>query len=584
MEENSAHVNEHIRYEPEEQCPLAVSIGVGAQGVLLVAAPVVVNVAIVFRAAGQSERHLSWAVFAALVISAITTTLQALRLGRIGAGHVIIAGPGPIFIAVCIAALAEGGPATMASLVVVSSLVQFALAAWLPLLRRIVTPVVSGTAIMLIAYTIVPIALGLLDDVPEGAPPVAAPCIAGATLVVATALALRASGAWRLWSPLIGIVAGCVVAALFGLYDFQRVIDAPWMSIPWDEWRGPDLTPGPEFWGLLPVFVIVTLMLAINSISDGIVIQSASRRRPQATDFRMVQGALNANGVGVLLAGLAGTLPTMGYTAGSTSLIGLTGVAARSVGYSIGGIFLGLALLPKLVTLLLVIPGPVAGVYFVILIGLFFVAGMRTVLQDGLDFRNATITGLAFWIGVGVQNQAIFADRLSGAWNILFSSGLTAGAFTAILLTLFMELTSSRRSRMDVELKLAAQPRIDAFLQELASRIGWNDPSTERLRAAGEETLLSLLQQDEEGAGVGGRRLIIGARPDGETVEMEFLAVLEEENLEDRLAYLNEQVETLDEAETSVRLLRHYAASVRHRKYHGMDIVTVRVTGSRKTQ
>ena len=332
------------------------------------------------------------------------------------------------------------------------------------------------------------------------------------------------------------------------------------------------------------MFVIVTLMLAINSISDGIVIQSASRRRPQATDFRVVQGALNANGIGVLLAGLAGTLPTMGYTAGSTSLIGLTGVAARSVGYSIGGIFLGLAFLPKLVTLLLVIPGPVAGVYFVILIGLFFVAGMRTVLQDGLDFRNATITGLAFWIGVGVQNQAIFADRLSGAWNILFSSGLTAGAFTAILLTLFMELTSSRRRRMDVELKLAMQPRIDAFLQELASGIGRNDPSTERLRAAGEETLLSLLRQDEEGAGVGGRRLIIVARPDGEAVEMEFLAVLEEENLEDRLAYLNEQGETLDEAETSVRLLRHYAASVRHRKYHGMDIVTVRVTGSRKTQ
>jgi len=387
-----------------------------------------------------------------------------------------------------------------------------------------------------------------------------------------------------LWSPLLGIVAGCVVAALFGLYDFQRVIDAPWVSIPWDEWRGPDLTPGPEFWGLLPMFVIVTLMLAINSISDGIVIQSASTRRPQATDFRVVQGALNANGIGVLLAGLAGTLPTMGYTAGSTSLIGMTGVAARSVGYSIGGIFLGLAFLPKLVTLLLVIPGPVAGVYFIILIGLFFVAGMRTVLQDGLDFRNATITGLAFWIGVGVQNQAIFADRLSGAWNILFGSGLTAGAFTAILLTLFLELTSSRRRRMDVELKLAMQPRIDAFLQELAAGIGWNDPSTERLRAAGEETLLSLLRQDEEGAGVGGRRLIIVARPDGEAVEMEFLAVLEEENLEDRLAYLKEQGETLDEAETSVRLLRHYAASVRHRKYHGMDIVTVRVTGSRKTQ
>ena len=576
-----SRVNADIRYEPDEQCPHLVSIGVGIQGVLLILAPVVVNVAIVFRTASQPESYLSWAVFAALVVCGITTTLQAVRLGRIGAGHVVITGPGPIFIAICVVALVEGGPAMMASLVVISSLFQFALAFWLPLLRRIITPVVSGTVIMLIASTIVPIALDLLDDVPEGAPTIAAPCIAAVTLMVATALALRASGAWRLWSPLIGIMAGCTVAALFGLYDFQKVIEAPWIGIPWGEWQGLDLTPGVEFWALLPVFVVVTLMLAINSISDGIVIQSASRRRPQATDFRVVQGALNANGVGVLLSGIAGTLPTMGYTAGSTSLIGLTGVAARSVGICIGAIFLGLALLPKLITLLLIIPGPVAGVYFVILMALLFVAGARTVFRDGFDIRNATIAGLAFWIGMGAQNQAIFADHLRGAWSVLFSSGMTVGAFTAILLTLFMELTSPRRRRLEVELKVSALPKIDALLRELASRINWNDASTERLRAAGEETLSSLLQQGDNNTADDTRRLIIVARPSSETVELEFIAVFQEENLEDRVAYLSEQAESPDETEISFRLLRHYASSVSHRKYHGIDIVTVRVEGTR---
>ena len=576
-----SRVNADIRYEPDEQCPHLVSIGVGIQGVLLILAPVVVNVAIVFRTASQPESYLSWAVFAALVVCGITTALQAVRLGRIGAGHVVITGSGPIFIAICVVALVEGGPAMMASLVVISSLFQFALAFWLPLLRRIITPVVSGTVIMLIASTIVPIALDLLDDVPEGAPAIAAPCIAAVTLVVATALALRASGAWRVWSPLIGIMAGCTVAALFGLYDFQKVIAAPWIGIPWGEWQGLDLTPGVEFWALLPVFVVVTLMLAINSISDGIVIQSASRRRPQATDFRVVQGALNANGVGVLLSGIAGTLPTMGYTAGSMSLIGLTGVAARSVGICIGAIFLGLALLPKLITLLLIIPGPVAGVYFVILMALLFVAGARTVFRDGFDLQNATIAGLAFWIGMGAQNQAIFADHLRGAWSVLFSSGMTVGAFTAILLTLFMELTSPRRRRLEVELKVSALPKIDALLRELASRINWNDASTERLRAAGEETLSSLLQQGDDNTADDTRRLIVVARPTSETVELEFIAVFQEENLEDRVAYLSEQAESLDETEISFRLLRHYASSVSHRKYHGIDIVTVRVEGTR---
>ena len=45
----------------------------------------------------------------------------------------------------------------MASLVVISSLFQFLLAARLSLLRRIFTPVVSGTVIMLIAATVMPI-------------------------------------------------------------------------------------------------------------------------------------------------------------------------------------------------------------------------------------------------------------------------------------------------------------------------------------------------------------------------------------------------------------------------------------------
>ena len=574
-------MNESIRYEPDEPCPPFVAIGVGVQGVLLVLAPMVVNVAIVFRTADQSESYLAWAVFTALVVCGVTTALQAVRVGRVGAGHLIITGPAPIFIGVCITVLMEGGPAMMASLVVVSSLLQFALAMWLPLLRRIITPVVSGTVIMLIAYTIVPIALDLLDDVPDGSSPIAAPSIAGVTLAVATAMALRASGAWRLWSPLIGIVAGCALAAPFGLFDFRRVLEAPWIGIPRGEWQGFDLTPEVEFWALLPVFIIVTLMLAINSISDGIVVQATSRRRPRATDFRVVQGALNANGIGVLLSGIAGTLPTMGYTAANTSLVSLTGVAARTAGYVIGAILVVLALLPKLAAILLVIPRPVVGVYFIILMALLFVAGARTVLQEGFDVRNATIAGIAFWLGVGAQNQAIFPDHLHGAWSILLGNGMTVGAFAAIAMTLFMELTSPRRMHLRVELNVSALPRIDAFLCQLASGMSWNDAATERLRAAGEETLSIMVAHHDDETGDGRRRLIVNASPAEGAAEVEFLAASDEENLEDRLSYLSEQSEAPDEREISFRLLRHYASSVQHRKYHGIDIVTIRIQGSR---
>ena len=37
---------------------------------------------------------------------------------------------------------------------------------------------------------------------------------------------------------------------------------------------------------------------------------------------------------------------------------------------------------------------------------------MRIVVQSGVDYRKATIAGTAFWVGVGFQNQVIFADHL----------------------------------------------------------------------------------------------------------------------------------------------------------------------------
>ena len=147
-------------------------------------------------------------------------------------------------------------------------------------------------------------------------------------------------------------------------------------------------------------------------------------------------------------------------------------------------------------------------------------------------------------------------------------------------MTLFIELTSPRHTRLETALDISALPKIDAFLRELASRIRWNDASTERLRAAGEETLSSLLQSGGDHGDDRVPRLIIVARP-GEAVELEFLAVFDEENIEDRLAHLSEQAEVPAEHEISFWLLRHYASSVRHRKYHGIDIVTVRVEGSR---
>ena len=566
-----------IRFEPEEHPPHSVALGAGFQAAVVVLAPVVLSAVIIARAAGQPAGYLTWVAFAALLISGVTTVLQAVRVGRIGAGHVLIMGTSGAFIAVCITALVKGGPSLMASLIVVSALFQFLLAARLSLVRRIITPVVSGTVIMLIAVTVMPVVFDLLAQVPEGTPSSAAPAAAAATLAALAALALRAPVAWRLWAPLIAIAVGCAVSAPFGLYDIQPVFEAAWIGLPQYSWPGLDLSFSPEFWALLPAFVVVTLVGAIETIGDGIAIQRVSRSRPRATDFRLVQGALNADGVGNLLSGLIGTPPNTTYST-SISLAELTGVAARRVGVYIGVFFVLLALSPKVTALIIAIPNPVGAAYVTLLIGILFVQGMKIVVGDGLDHRKAAVVGLSFWIGVGFQNQVIFADLLGGTWGTLLGNGMTAGGMAAIALTVFMELTAPRSRRLKVDLAGSALREIDAFLHAFAAGAGWKQRSGERLRSAGEETLAILLQQfEEEAAEPQEGSLIVTARLSEKGVELDFLAASGAENLEDRLACLSEQPEVVDEHEISYRLLRHYASSVRHQKYHDVDIVSVLV-------
>ena len=577
-----ARLNRHIRYEPDDPCPPLVTAGVAFQGVVLILANTVLMVTIIVRAAGEGELYLGWAVFAALVIAGVTTALQAAHLGRVGAGHILMTGAGPHFIAISVVALTEADLATLASLIVVSSLFQFAMAAWLPFLRRIVTPIVSGTALMLIAVAVMPIAVGRLTDVPAGAPEGGGLIAAGVTLAVATGMVLRASGVWRLWAPLTGILAGCAAALFFGLYDLRPVAAASWLDVPdAAAWPGIDLAPDARFWALLPVFAIVSVVAAIKTSSDGAVIQQASSRKPRATDFRLVQGALNASGVGILLSGIAVTPPVIIYLPSSVSLINLTGVAARGVGYAIGGLLFALAFLPKLTAVLLAVPSPVMGAFLLIIMGLLFVEGIRTVFQDGLDPQKGLVVGVALALGVGLESGSVFEGVLGETWSASLGNGMTVGVLATVALTAFLELTSPRRRRLDVELDASAAAGIDAFLRDLARRSGWNDASSARLRAAGEEALECLLQLRGGEEADSAPRLILFARPGRETVEMELLVVSEKENIEDHLTYLSERAETPEESELSFRLLRHYASSVRHRQYHGIEIVTVKVAGSR---
>ena len=575
---NGKRVRErNVRYQPDERPPGGVVLGSGVQLVVLCIIGLVAFPTIVVRAAGESEAYLSWAVFCTVAVSGVATMLQASRIGRLGAGYTLSTSPAAAYVGICVAALAAGGPGLLAVLVIVSSLLPLAISARLSLFRRFLTPTIVGTVNMLIPATVLPVVFGRLTDSPADVAELAAPLAAAATVAVISVVYLKAAPRLRLWAPLLGVVAGSLVAGVFGLYDVDRVMRASWVGLPQGAWPGIDLDVGPAFVGLLPAFMFLALIGSIQTITAGVAVQRVSWRRPRATDYRVVEGAVAADGFSKLLCGVGGIMPTQTTTL-SIPTIELTGVGARSVGMAAGVVMLVLAFVPKALAVILAVPGPVYAAYLVVLFALIFVRGMSEVVQGGIDHHKGLIAGLGFWAGVGCQNGMIFPEYVSGFAGGLLANGITVGGLVAILMTLFLEVTSPRVDRLEVEADTSALPQIREFVGRFAARNGWDAKMVDRLDAASEETLLTLVGEEDGGGQRERRRLFLSARKEADGAVLEFVAAAGHANIQDRIGLLAERPDdALMEREVSLRLLRHIASSVRHQQFHETDILTVRV-------
>ena len=178
-------------------------------------------------------------------------------------------------------------------------------------------------------------------------------------------------------------------------------------------------------------------------------------------------------------------------------------------------------------------------------------------------------------VGIGLEISGILASLPGAKWTGFLNNGLTAGTLVALLLTWFVEVTDSRPQRVEVPFAYSSLPEVTSFLQIVAERRGWNTEAVTRLCAAGEETLLSLLDLREDDEFLEPEKLTVVARSRAAKMELEFFASIEGQNLQDQLALLGD--DSLKENEACFRLLRHYAESVRHQEFHGVNVVKVTV-------
>ena len=376
-----------IRYEPEEKCPPLLAASSAFQIFVPNTISLVMLVALVVRASDESEAYLSWATFTVLAVTGASMILQSLRLRHLGSGRLIVANFNVPFLAVSALALHVGGPGLLASLVVVSTLIQSVLTLRLASLRRIFTQTVSGVVIMLVALSALPFIISRAVIPREGDSLMLFLVPGIAALVVGVLISLQDAPVWRIWILPITVAVGLIAAVPLGFYDLD-IVDTPWLRLPNIGWPGLDLIFSTDFWALLPVFVFVNLTAFMKAVGDLSVIYRASYRKQAAIDHRAVQGGLNVYGVGTLLSGLLGTLPVAAPWSATVVYMRFTGAAARSVGVYLGMLTILVGFFSKFLAVLVAIPGPVVSAMYVLIFGMLFVEGAKTVFADQIDQKR----------------------------------------------------------------------------------------------------------------------------------------------------------------------------------------------------
>lgn len=565
-----------LLYQADDRPPLGLTLGLGGQFAILVIGPTVFHPTIMHSAAGSTDEVIAWAVFVSLIITAAITALHAFPIRRFGGGgYLLITSTVAPAIAVGTDALRAGGAGLLATLVVASALFQLVFASRVALFRRILTPSVSGTILMLIAVNLMQIVFDRVTDVPLGHEDQGLAC-ALITLAIIVLVSLKGRRGLRPWAAVIGMGCGAAFAAAYGLYDVGLVRDASWVSFPRPAHVALNVDFGPSFWTLLPAFLLVSMACTIRSMSVSLAIQDVSWRTPRAADFRAVQGTVAGESLANLFAGFGGGM-LMSTRSQSVALVQFSRVAARRVGLAFCALFAGIAFLPKVIALVLALPGAVFSAYLMVMVALLFVAGMKMVVSDSLDHRQGLVVGLSFWAGVGCEYGLLAPELLSGFAGGLFENGLVVGGFMAIVLTVMLELTGGRRCRLEVDLDVSSLGIIREFCARVAGEYGWTKRMTEKLEAVAEETLLTLVLEEDSPR----RRLRVSAHREGNAAVLEFIARPGESNIEDRITMLSDAPAGHGmERDISLRLLRHLASGIRHRQYRDIDFITMRVANT----
>lgn len=336
-------------------------------------------------------------------------------------------------------------------------------------LKRVFPPLVTGPTVMLIGVKLVASGFsnwaggsGTCSSRPETGPfqlcpsntaPNAAPWGSAQFIGLGFCVFLTIILTERFGSPImkscavvVGLLAGCIVAAATGYFSDAGITSAPVANFLWVE-TFPLSLYGPM---VLP-FLAVYLVLMMEAIGDITATCDVSRLEVEGQTFNSrIQGGVLADGLNGMFACLATITPVSTF-AQNNGVIALTRCANRKAGYCCCLFLVVMGVFAKFAAALVAIPAPVLGGMTTFLFSAVAVSGIRIISTVPFTRRNRFILTASLAVGYGATLVPKWFDYVftyegdnksligfMNAISLVMETGFAVTAFLALFLNLFL--------------------------------------------------------------------------------------------------------------------------------------------------
>ncbi|MGN0108534.1 MAG: uracil-xanthine permease family protein [Bifidobacterium sp.] len=426
--------SQHLIAGVNDKIPVGKSLVLGLQHVLsmdLYIMPLILGGAI-----GLKGGDLSFLLQMSFFACGIATLLQSGLFMK----YPIVQGPSYVPLAALCAIGATMGIPTMIGSLLPGAIVIMLLGltkAFSKFIRKAIPPFIGGIIILIVGLTLVPTAVtGVFSTSGNFTVNAVSGCVTFVVLLACmiAQYRMRNSRVLHMFSVIIALVSGTLVAWIMGGTDFSAVGQASWLSLPQVFHFG-----APQFnLQACLLMTVVYLFVLLDTTGTWFTVQAITGERME--DERIDRGTIG-EGLGCLVGALFGGTPMTGYSS-NAGLIAITKVASRRVVIAGGGIFVFLGFCPKLMAVITSLPTPVINGVFAMVCMTLISNGVKMVKDTVMDDRATMILGVSVMSGVSTMILPDSVIQMAPQFIQYFlSSGIAVGGTVAIVLQLLLPKT-----------------------------------------------------------------------------------------------------------------------------------------------